>query len=205
MIEIILSIFIIILPCFLLYNFSIYSERINVTNDFKDININNIDFQVMLLNLKFMNTKIIEFGGNSYTIYRYVGKNYKNVNIKTSVCCRCGDYIDSIKSMEEKIYCKCENVFYTKIKFVHREKLIKVLNELIYTMYSESESEFDVCDYSLKPSTYSHKGACNPDHRTCYSCWRYWCICCNGGLGGMYGKCNYKRCRIGRKNLGKEY
>lgn len=166
-------------------------------------------FKIVLLNLKIMNIKRFEFMGKINTIYYFVAKitfknyNTKTYNIKISICSKCGDYVESIKSTEEKIFCKCENVLYNKFKLIHCQKFVKVLNQLIYSMYEELECNVD--DHSLKPSTYVHEGDCVPDTRTCYSCWRYWCMCCNTGLGGMYGNCTYRKCRIGRKNLGMEY
>jgi hypothetical protein len=202
MFEIVISIIIVILTYIYLY------KRFEKMDELKNIDEirKSLDFKILLLNLKFISVKIIKFGGNNYTIYKYVGKNsFENEILKISVCSKCGDYVESVNSMEEKIYCKCENIFFNKLKWIHREKFIKVLDQLIYTMYSDSDSEEDMVDFSLKPSPYSHGGECVPDFRTCHRCWRYWCISCNGGLGGMYSCCSYKKCRVGRKNIGREH
>jgi len=214
MLEIFISITIVILTSVFLYEIYKHFEKMNVLKniekiDHKIIEIRkSLDFKLLVLNLKFMNVKIIEFGGNNYTIYKYVGKNsFENEILKISVCSKCGDYVESNNSMEEKIYCKCVNTFYNKLKWIHRDKFIKVLDQLIYTMYSDSDSEpeSDMVNFSLRPSPYSHGGECVPDFRTCHSCWRYWCISCSGGLSGMYSNCAHKKCRIGRKNIGREH
>jgi hypothetical protein len=85
---------------------------------------------------------------------------------------------------------------------VHNKKLIKVLDQLVETteMEEQKDTPFNQL-HSLLSSTYDHSGPCFPDSRTCYKCYRYWCGTCSGGICGMMGSCNYKKCRIGRKNL----
>jgi hypothetical protein len=41
--------------------------------------------------------------------------------------------------MEEKIYCKCKNIYDIKCKALYRGMYENVLNELIYTKYDESD------------------------------------------------------------------
>jgi hypothetical protein len=150
------------------------------------------------------NTKNFLFDGNSYSHFKIRKNNTMYVDLYISTCLKCGDYIESSKSMEEKIYCKCKNIYDIKCKALYRGMYENVLNELIYTKYDESDISDEINNEEnfcmLQPSTYGHSGDCLPDSRRCYSCWRYWCPCCGGGVGGMYGKCVYNRCRIGRKN-----
>lgn len=165
-----------------------------------------IKFDILMLDIK--STK---FNTNSFTTYKIFKLNKMlrpNTILNVSTCCICGNYIESSKSMEEKIYCKCTDIYNNKCKYIHREKFKKVLDQLIFTMYDDNNlvsnnSSTFIC--RLEPSRYSHEGECYPESRTCYSCWRYWCSCCGGGLGGMYGNCVYKRCRIGRKNCNLEH
>ena len=172
---------------------------------------------VMIFNISTINRSNFKIAGQNSISYTFRGKSKMFIlkSIRVCICDKCGDFTYSEKSMEEKIYCKCDNgygtVYDNKCKYIHREKLNKVLDQLIYTMYSESDSDTESYDYNsynfcqLKPSTYSHSGECTPDARTCDYCWRYWCMSCRGGVGGMYGSCTYKRCRSGRKNCNLEH
>jgi hypothetical protein len=131
------------------------------------------------------------------------------ISIQITICNTCGNYSYTNKSDEEKIYCKCknimiENAWERRCKRVYNEKLLKVLDQLISSIDSDSEEYIDghyLNAPRLTPSRYGHEGPCYPDSRTCNECWHYWCGTCNGGLGGMYGSCIYKKCRQGRRNL----
>lgn len=155
--------------------------------------------------------KNAKFNTNNYKTFKIFKRNnnlHTTINVYT--CCICGNYVDSSKSMEEKIYCKCTtDIFNNKCKSIHRDNFKKVLDQLIFTMYddicTDNKNDCSTFTCSLEPSRYSHGGECSPNPRTCYLCWRYWCSCCGGGVWGMYGRCIYKRCRIGRKNCNLEH
>ena len=133
--------------------------------------------------------------------------------ISLSLCSICGNYRHSKKSVEKRIFCTClddhgNDVYTIMCQFEHRAKFSKVLDELIFRVYEDVDEDVEVEDdkpshgLSIEISRYWHENECNPCPRTCDSCWRYWCSSCRSGLGGMYGGCTYKKCRVGRRNCG---
>ena len=78
----------------------------------------------------------------------------------------------------------------------YKWKLNIILDELEQKLQILDPIKKDFTCSPLAPCSYYHEGPCLPNKRTCYGCWRYWCGKCGSGLGGMYGKCSYKRCKM---------
>lgn len=151
--------------------------------------------------------KIIgRFSTITYIIPRNVHVKVLKTGLTTMYFCKiCGGYCNSSDSISRRIFCTCSDVFGNKCRQKHRDNLTKVLDQLIFTKYSDISVESKSLNCFLECSRYYHEGKCVPDPRRCGNCWRYWCMTCGSGIGGMLGKCNYKGCRNGRRNCGLEY
>lgn len=144
--------------------------------------------------------------------YAFFSTKYISVNL----CSTCGNYRSAQKSICKRIFCTClddhGNDVYTNIcRSKYHQKFSKVLDALISKIY-EKEDTCDECENHeppsglfLEPSRYWHENDCSPCPRTCDECWRYWCLSCRSGVGGMYGGCTYRKCRVGRRNCGLTY
>ena len=134
--------------------------------------------------------------------------NYKStceVRIETTICQKCGNYIRCNKGREE-VYCKCngEDNWLMKFRQIHEGKLSHVLDELVYKRETDTENDTEdegEDEGPLKPCPqYGHEGPCEPNSRRCKICvYPYRCKC-GTSLGGMMGKCYYKKCREGLRN-----
>ena len=129
--------------------------------------------------------------------------SFKSIfRIELIICRRCGDY-PYAKNNEKNIFCKCKDYWGIRCKNIHRDKLNKVLNELVEKV--DVVMAGNTFKYPrLSPSCYGHPSEvfeCVPDSRRCGYCWRYWCGTCGTGLGGMMGMCEYNKCREGRRNI----
>jgi hypothetical protein len=160
----------------------------------------------MLSSLPF--TKEMQF---DMVFYKIPNPNAKYVFFSTKyipvcLCSVCGNYRSSQKSVCKRIFCTClddcgNDVYTNMCRSKYHEKFSKVLDALISKIY-ENDDDGPV---NCLLSRYWHENDCSPCPRTCDECWRYWCLSCHSGLGGMYGGCTYKKCRVGRRNCGLTY
>ena len=143
-----------------------------------------------IANIKFRNMPF----GDRHSISLFISLVYPTLSdVRFSkqivICTKCGNYSYSTTSCEKNIFCKCEDTYRRKCKYVHAKKYNILLDEMVRVGFKTANKSFDFVGNDLLSENIL-QSISN----------RYWCRC-GYDVGGMMGSCYNVNCRDGRKKL----